>query len=167
MNPRLNRREFAWQASTGACGLMAGALLGAEQPVGREHDPSEKRLVQLGLNALARAHEMKYFADGHRGASLISAHLLCAENKLDERARSRMLRDICRIARLPAMARLIQLNNHQVELIVLGLSTRRNYYQAPQYTRNDRHNAKQQALPTAGPRKKDSHLPCKDLSAGA
>ena len=41
------------------------------------------RLIELGLNALARSHEMNYFADGHRGASMISAHLLCVDNNLD------------------------------------------------------------------------------------
>ena len=42
----------------------------------------ENRLITLGLNALARSPEMNYFADGHRGASMISAHLLCVDNKL-------------------------------------------------------------------------------------
>ena len=91
MKPKLNRREFGWQASTGVCGLMAGGtLLGVEQRGGPERDPAEMRLVLLGLNALARAHSMKYFADGHRGASLVSAHLLCEENKLDEPTRARI-----------------------------------------------------------------------------
>jgi hypothetical protein len=47
-------------------------------------------LVLLGLNALARAHELDYFADGHRGASLVAAHLLCVENDLQQRARERI-----------------------------------------------------------------------------
>ncbi len=33
---------------------------------------------------------MNYFADGHRGAALVSAHLLCVDNDLDERATSRI-----------------------------------------------------------------------------
>lgn len=90
MKPKLNRREFAWESTAGLCGLMAGSLVGAERPDERERDPAEKRLVLLGLNALARAHEMQYFADGHRGASLVSAHLLCEENKLDEPTRARI-----------------------------------------------------------------------------
>ena len=52
---------------------------------------SDKRLVLLGLNALARAHELDYFADGHRGAGMVAAHLLCVDNDLDERATSRIV----------------------------------------------------------------------------
>ena len=40
---------------------------------------------------LARAHELDYFADGHRGASMVAAHLLCVDNDLDERATSRIV----------------------------------------------------------------------------
>ncbi len=90
MNETLNRREFTWLASTGVCGLWAGSACGAAPSGGRQHDPAEKRLVLLGLNALARAHELSYFADGHRGASLISAHLLIEENGLPNRARTRI-----------------------------------------------------------------------------
>ena len=90
MNNNLNRREFTWLASAGVGGLMAGPLSGAGPAGGREHDPAEKRLVLLGLNALARAHELRYFTDGHRGASLISAHLLCEENGLTQPARARI-----------------------------------------------------------------------------
>jgi hypothetical protein len=46
--------------------------------------------LQLGLNALARAHQFDYFADGHRGAAMVSAHLLCVDNDLDEKARTRI-----------------------------------------------------------------------------
>lgn len=58
--------------------------------LGEEHDPAEKRLILLGLNALARAHTMNYFTDGHRGASLVTAHLLCEEDHLPEQARTRI-----------------------------------------------------------------------------
>lgn len=51
---------------------------------------SEERILRLGLNALARAHEMDYFADGHRGGGMVAAHLLCIENGLDKRARRRI-----------------------------------------------------------------------------
>ena len=51
---------------------------------------SDERLLLLGLNALARAHELDYFADGHRGASMVAAHLLCVNNDLDEHATSRI-----------------------------------------------------------------------------
>jgi hypothetical protein len=51
---------------------------------------SVERLVVLGLNALARAHESDHFVDGHRGAAMVAAHLLCKENALDERSRKRI-----------------------------------------------------------------------------
>jgi hypothetical protein len=52
---------------------------------------TDRRLVRLGLNALARAPEKNYFADGHRGAALISAHLMCVDNKLDDAAGERIV----------------------------------------------------------------------------
>jgi hypothetical protein len=48
------------------------------------------RLLLLGLNGLARAHAMDYFMDGHRAASIVAAHLLCKDNKLNEPATSRI-----------------------------------------------------------------------------
>ncbi|MBM3498684.1 MAG: hypothetical protein FJX74_08415 [Armatimonadetes bacterium] len=36
-----------------------------------------------GLNAVSRAHEGDYFADGHRGAAMISAWFLCREANLE------------------------------------------------------------------------------------
>ena len=51
---------------------------------------STERLVILGLNALARAHEREYFADGHRGAAMVAAHLFCRDNDLSATARSRV-----------------------------------------------------------------------------
>jgi hypothetical protein len=36
-----------------------------------------------GLNALSRAHEFKYFDDGHRGAAIISAVYLCRDNEIE------------------------------------------------------------------------------------
>lgn len=51
---------------------------------------SDGRLIFLGLNALARAHEQDYFVDGHRGAAMVAAHLLCEDNGLSDRARSRI-----------------------------------------------------------------------------
>ena len=74
------------------CGVFAGPLLRAADPESEAKlDPAKKGLVLPGLNALARAHEMDYFADGHRGASLISAELLCEENDLPEAAHARMV----------------------------------------------------------------------------
>jgi hypothetical protein len=37
----------------------------------------------LGLNALGRAHQMDYFADGHRGAAILAAHYLCREHPVE------------------------------------------------------------------------------------
>lgn len=51
---------------------------------------SDDRLLLLGLNALARAHELDYFADGHRGAAMVAAHFLCVDNNLDSRAVARI-----------------------------------------------------------------------------
>jgi hypothetical protein len=53
---------------------------------------SDNRLVLLGLNALARAHELDYFSDGHRGASMVAAHLLCEENNLGDDIRARIVK---------------------------------------------------------------------------
>ncbi len=90
MHSNFNRREFTWAASAGIGALMAAPLTGAEKSAGLERDPAQKRMLLLGLNALARAHEMSYFTDGHRGASLVSAHLLCEENQLPQPARARI-----------------------------------------------------------------------------
>jgi hypothetical protein len=38
-----------------------------------ERNVTEKRLVLLRINSLARAPEMSYFADGQRGGAMISA----------------------------------------------------------------------------------------------
>ena len=61
-----------------------------EEPGVDRNEVSLERLPLLGLNALARAHELDYFVDGHRGASLVAAHLLCVNNSLDARAGSRI-----------------------------------------------------------------------------
>lgn len=54
--------------------------------------PLENReLIRLGINALARAPAMNYFTDGHRGASLISAHLMCVDNEFDDQATARII----------------------------------------------------------------------------
>jgi hypothetical protein len=92
MNDRLNRREFTWLASSGVCGLMANSLSlrAVETAAAVDRDPSQMRLLLLGLNGLARAHEMSYFTDGHRGASMVAAHLLCDENDLPDPARARI-----------------------------------------------------------------------------
>lgn len=86
----MNRRTFHRRAASVIGGLATLPSFVNGRALGQERDPAEKRLVLLGLNALARAHEMNYFADGHRGAALVSAHLLCRENKLPEPARVRI-----------------------------------------------------------------------------
>jgi hypothetical protein len=85
-----SRREFSRLTTAGTFGVLSSSLLGPLPADAREHDPAEKRLVLLGLNALARAADMKYFTDGHRGAALVSAHLLCEEEGLPAAARSRI-----------------------------------------------------------------------------
>lgn len=69
---------------------MAGASLNIGQSAEEEEDTEDQRLLLLGLNALARSHTLNYFTDGHRGAAILSAHLLCVDNKLDGQARSRI-----------------------------------------------------------------------------
>lgn len=91
MDKHLDRRGFAKRTSAAVGGLLTGTFLGSGHSAGQDRDMSDKRLVLLGLNALARAHEMDYFADGHRGASMVAAHLLCVDNKLNKRARSRIV----------------------------------------------------------------------------
>ncbi|WP_182867323.1 hypothetical protein [Stieleria mannarensis] len=88
MNPSLDRRRFA--IANGAC--IGAWLLGTENEADAEQRSLvEKRLVRLGINALARAPEMNYFADGHRGAAMISAHLMCVDNGLDDAAAARIV----------------------------------------------------------------------------
>ena len=93
MGKRLDRRDFAKHVSATVGGLVAGTLLdsGRSASAGQDHGLSDNRLVLLGLNALARAHTLDYFADGHRGASMVAGHLLCVDNRLDERATSRIV----------------------------------------------------------------------------
>lgn len=99
MDSNIHRREFAKRTSVAVGGLLSGALLHGGQAVGQQRQDKEKakknepdkRLVLLGLNALARAHEMDYFADGHRGASLVAAHLMCDENDMSDEARARIV----------------------------------------------------------------------------
>lgn len=81
------RRQFAFSAASliGGCTTDLGRRLIAE-----EKSITDKRLVHLGLNALARSPEMNYFADGHRGAAMISAHLMCVDNQLQDAAAARI-----------------------------------------------------------------------------
>jgi hypothetical protein len=90
MDDSIDRRDFTKRTSSAVCGLLTGALCGGGKASGQKRDASDKRLVLLGLNALARAPELDYFADGHRGASLVAAHLMCVDNGLDEEATSRI-----------------------------------------------------------------------------
>jgi hypothetical protein len=90
MDKNLGRRDFVRATSAAMGGVWAGAFLGDAHAAGENRDMPNKPLVLLGLNALARAHERDYFADGHRGASMVAAHLLCVDNNLHKQARSRI-----------------------------------------------------------------------------
>ena len=87
MNSGLNRRRFTkcLSLTAGSILLPSRSAISQDAEGGTSTDPQKPnmRLIELGLNALARSHEMNYFADGHRGASMISAHLLCVDNNLD------------------------------------------------------------------------------------
>lgn len=87
MSQKPNRRQFV---STSAM-TVAGLLLPEAAAHSMTLAPTDKRLVRLGLNALGRAPEMKYFVDGHRGAALISAHLMCANNEFEKTATNRIV----------------------------------------------------------------------------
>ncbi len=102
----IHRREFTKQTSAIVGALFSGSLLDgemlhAQEPTRPENAGAasnnqsntkpDERLMRLGLNALARCHEMDYFADGHRGASLIAAHLMCADNEFDDPTRTRIV----------------------------------------------------------------------------
>ncbi|MCB9951579.1 MAG: hypothetical protein H6824_11400 [Planctomycetaceae bacterium] len=83
----MNRREF----TIGSAVTIGGLLLPGAGAYGDEGVLDKNRLVRLGINALARSPEMNYFSDGHRGAALISAHLMCVNNKFDEAATTRII----------------------------------------------------------------------------
>lgn len=92
MDKRLDRRGFAKQTSVAVGGLLTGTFLKNGHSAGRVCEMSDRRLVLLGLNGLARAHALDYFADGHRGAGMVAAHLLCVGNDLDDHATLRIER---------------------------------------------------------------------------
>ena len=77
----MDRSQLLWGITSlsGLCALGGDVISSTEEPA-----LSEKRLVLLGINALARAPEMNYFTDGHRGAAMIAAHLMCKDNHLDD-----------------------------------------------------------------------------------
>lgn len=88
MAAHFDRRTF----TIGSVALAGGWLLATPPVAAAESLPLTKReLVRLGVNALARAPEMNYFADGHRGAALISAHLMCVDNQFNETATARIV----------------------------------------------------------------------------
>ena len=88
MASHISRREF----TLGSSAFVAGLLLGDSVEVRAENQSiADKQLVRLGVNALARSPERDYFADGHRGAALISAHLMCVGNQLDDAAAGRIV----------------------------------------------------------------------------
>jgi len=84
----LDRRQF----TLGGAAFVSGLLLdGVHITRGEERSLTEKQLVRLGINALARAPDMNYFADGHRGAAMVSAHLMCVDNDFDDAAAARIV----------------------------------------------------------------------------
>ncbi|MCC9599210.1 hypothetical protein LOC67_01460 [Stieleria sp. JC731] len=87
MKLNLTRRKFATVSGS----FIAGTAI--NQPNILRAETSEirqMRLVELGLNALARSPQMNYFADGHRGAAMISAHLMCVDNQFDDATANRI-----------------------------------------------------------------------------
>ena len=88
MKNRIDRREFAISGSAVIGGLVFNDR---RTSFAAETKLAEKRLIRLGMNALARAPEMNYFADGHRGAALISAHMMCVDNDLDDGTAARIV----------------------------------------------------------------------------
>ena len=88
MSRDCSRREF----TAGSAAILGGFVLGGTRVAESTESLSlDDRLVQLGINALARAPAMNYFADGHRGAALISAHLMCVDNAFEDTARARIV----------------------------------------------------------------------------
>lgn len=82
----LNRRDF-----TACSGATLSALLTDSRSDADEDSLTDKRLILLGINGLARAAELNYFADGHRAAAMISAHMMCVDNQLGDAAASRIV----------------------------------------------------------------------------
>lgn len=84
----ISRRQFALSSTA----MLGCAMQHLDQTaLAESRSLSDKRLIGLGLNALARSADGSYFADGHRGASMISAHLMCADNDLGDPATNRIV----------------------------------------------------------------------------
>lgn len=83
----IDRRRFSQLA---AGGLLVGEGFTSWSRAEEANAPTDPRLMLLGINALSRAATMNYFADGHRGASMISAYLMCTENDLPPAILARM-----------------------------------------------------------------------------
>lgn len=82
------RRQFA----IGSTAMLFSATSHLDSfAMAEEPALADQRLVSLGLNALARANQRSYFADGHRGASMISAHLMCVDNELGDGTANRIV----------------------------------------------------------------------------
>ncbi|PQO36717.1 hypothetical protein [Blastopirellula marina] len=88
MSLPIDRRRFTRLAAAG--GLLAGPSWAGRTGAEEANEEIDPRLMELGINALARSPEKSYFADGHRGASMISAYLLCTENDLPPAVLARM-----------------------------------------------------------------------------
>lgn len=90
MRHPIDRRNFTLQSTACATTLMLGQT-GRFSASAQEPSLPNKRLIELGINALARSPEMNYFADGHRGAAMISAHLMCVNNQFETAASQRIV----------------------------------------------------------------------------
>ncbi|PQO31044.1 hypothetical protein C5Y96_11840 [Blastopirellula marina] len=88
MKPSFDRRHFAKMVLAG--GTLAGSAWADWLKAAEDSPLDDRHLVRLGMNALARAHTMNYFNDGHRGAAMISAHLMCVENGFDKPTMTRI-----------------------------------------------------------------------------
>ena len=88
MGIEIVRRKFVIGGSALASSMF---VTGTRCTLAEDPSLANQRLVLLGINALARAPEMSYFADGHRGASMISAHMMCVDNELNDAAAARIV----------------------------------------------------------------------------
>jgi hypothetical protein len=83
-------RQIIREVLNGRADTGTGEQRPGPDPVDGHGSRPGESLLLLGLNALSRAHEFDYFVDGHRGAAMVAAHLLCVDNDLEPDTRSRI-----------------------------------------------------------------------------
>ena len=76
-----SRRQFA-RCSVAGLSAFATALAAAPRTSAPIQFRQSDMLLELGANALARAADRSYFADGHRGAALVAASTLIEQTHL-------------------------------------------------------------------------------------